>query len=125
MTANIKVTRKTVRLLRHMLKYWSIDSPVTGLTATRFGKVGSGSFYPAVERLEQAGWVRKEWGAGPTREEWEKAPEKHKRPRQMLYFLTEDGARWAEQAVKEYDNRKPWWKRLLKALDDISDGDDS
>lgn len=117
MTTRIKVTRKTARLLEHFLAHREIGSPVTGISAMH-SKVGPASFYPSPARLEQARWAYSEW---------EVLPEEEERPRRRYYYLTEHGVLLARQAVDEYKNRKPWWKRLAKWLNeatDNTDGDD-
>lgn len=98
----IRVTRKTAKLLDLMLTARRFNTHTTASMAMREG-IGSGSFYPLIVRLENAGFV---YG------EWEVLPEGTERPPRRFYYLTEDGARWAWAATQEYDNRAPWWKRI-------------
>lgn len=98
----IRVTRKTARLLDLMLDARRFNVPTTAAMVMK-KKVGPGSFYPLIIRLEGAGWVYSEW---------KELPEGAERPRRRFYYLTEDGARWAHEAVKEYDALPPWWMRV-------------
>ena len=59
--------------------------------------VDHGSLYPALQRLEQSGWIRAEWGVSDNNR------------RARFYDLTAAGRR---QLVKESDE----WRRLAKAV---------
>lgn len=118
MTKPIKVTRKTARLLCVLLEVHEGRETIGPLfhmssaAMARQARLGIGSFYLLMVRLEGAGWVESEK---------EKVPEGVNRPPRAFYHLTEDGVRWAEQALKEHDNRKPWYKRLVKWIEDATD----
>ncbi|MGH3403227.1 MAG: PadR family transcriptional regulator [Streptosporangiaceae bacterium] len=62
-----------------------------GLEISRASGLPSGSLYPMLARLEQAGWVTSDW------EDIDQS--KAGRPRRRYYSLTADGAVWADQAL--------------------------
>src|SRR6185312_11728988 len=63
-------------------------------------RVGQGSLYPALRRLEQQGWIRADW----------RASENNRRAR--FYRLTRSGARQLEREVTN-------WERLAAAVSGI------
>ncbi len=76
------------------------------------GRAGlqSGTLYPILTRLEQAGWVESTW----------EDPEVHLaegRPRRRYYRLSEDGTAHARQALAEVSSRQTnaiWAKPQLR-----------
>ncbi|GAA1773072.1 PadR family transcriptional regulator [Nonomuraea bangladeshensis] len=69
----------------------------------------TGSIYPALSRLEEAGWLESYWA--------EPAPEG--RPRRRLYRLTEEGRQAAHELLGERRNiaaRKSVNRRFVPAL---------
>jgi len=71
----------------------------------------SGTVYPILTRLEQAGWVHSTW----------EDPEVHQaegRPRRRYYMLSEEGAAQARQALAEISSRHAraiWARPRLQA----------
>ncbi|RCG17793.1 PadR family transcriptional regulator [Sphaerisporangium album] len=60
----------------------------------------SGTIYPIITRLQQAGWIESRW----------EQPEEHAhegRPRRRYYRLTDDGAEQARLALAEVYRRRP------------------
>ncbi|TMR33315.1 PadR family transcriptional regulator [Nonomuraea zeae] len=67
----------------------------------------SGTLYPILARLEQAGWVESRW----------EDPETHVhegRPRRRYYRITPDGAEQSRAAIARAQRRRPVPGRLLR-----------
>src|SRR5438045_8154833 len=60
-------------------------------------QVGQGSLYPALHKLEQAAWIKAEWG------------ESENNRRAKYYSLTRDGRRALEKETAQ-------WNRLAEAI---------
>lgn len=103
----VRITRKTTRLLRAMLAVRGAPFPVKSLDLMRNARIGSGSFYPIIARLEREGWVEGEW---------EVLPEDATRPRRRYYHLTETGVTAARAATQRDNNRIAFWDRVMKGL---------
>ena len=99
----IRVTRKTARLLRVLLnvhadrEYAKKASPhavyhMSSMKIMEEARIGSGTFYPLIARLERHHWVEGEW---------EVLPEGTNRPRRRYYHLTEAGVIAARGALRE------------------------
>ncbi|HEX5495387.1 MAG TPA: helix-turn-helix transcriptional regulator [Mycobacteriales bacterium] len=90
MTKGPRMTLQTQLTLRAML-----EKPTQaryGLELCELTGLPSGTIYPIVTRLEQAGWLESFW----------ESPEQHVtegRPRRRYYRLTERGAELARQAL--------------------------
>lgn len=69
------------------------QSECSGAEIARATKLASGTLYPILLRLEEAGWAESHWEDGD--------PHDLGRPRRRLYKLTATGARKARSAVKE------------------------
>ncbi|WP_309116970.1 PadR family transcriptional regulator [Saccharothrix sp.] len=76
------------------------DRPRWGLEIIKLTGRPSGSVYPLLDRLEQAGWVTSSWDDDADR----------RGPRRRLYALTPDGAR---EAVKVLARKKSTAKKTL------------
>jgi len=63
-------------------------------------RVGQGSLYPALRRLEQGGWIRAAWG------------ESENNRRARFYRLTRSGERQLEREVS-------YWERMAAAVNGI------
>ena len=90
MTKGPRMTLQTQLTLRALL-----DKPTQeryGLELCELTGLPSGTIYPIVTRLEQAGWLESFW----------EPPEQHVaegRPRRRYYRLTKDGAEQARHAL--------------------------
>lgn len=85
----IRITRQTLTVLSEMLSRPADEW--YGLELTREANLASGTLYPILNRLEEAGWLTSLW------ENIDPAAEK--RPRRRLYRLTDKGADNARQEV--------------------------
>jgi PadR family transcriptional regulator PadR len=73
-----------------------LDHPTAahyGLELSKRAGLATGTIYPILTRLEQAGWVVSGWEASD--------PTVVGRPRRRLYWLTQQGAEKATAAVEE------------------------
>jgi len=75
---------------------WAIAQRINQLSRDVL-RVQQGSLYPALQRLERAGWIRAEWGAS----------ENNRRAR--FYSLTKAGRRHLER-------KQAGWERLSSAI---------
>lgn len=90
MTKGPRMTLQTQLTLRAMLEKPTQER--YGLELCELTGLPSGTIYPIVTRLEQAGWLESFW----------ELPEKHVaegRPRRRYYKLTKDGAEHARHAL--------------------------
>jgi PadR family transcriptional regulator PadR len=66
---------------------------ISGADVGRATKLASGTLYPILFRLENAGWVSSEWEP--------EEPQELGRPRRRLYRITGVGARKARAAIRD------------------------
>ena len=89
--SDVRLSAPTLKVLKMML----ID-PRKGLSGAELSlgaKVGSGTLYPLLRRLEDAGWLRAEWeGIEPV---------EAGRPRRRYYWLTAKGQQSASAAFRD------------------------
>lgn len=89
MDQDVRLSERGLRVLRFM-----IDQPRnarSGAEISRATKVGSGTLYPLLARLEAAGWFTSQWE--------DVDPHEAGRPRRRLYKLTGVGQRRAGEAL--------------------------
>lgn len=87
-----RLTSQTLRTLAVLCARADIE--VSGADIARVTKIASGSLYPILARLEQAGWAESRWE--------EDDPRDLGRPRRRLYTITGLGARKARTAIREF-----------------------
>lgn len=91
MADNIRLSGPILRLLKMM-----IEKPLEGRSGADISKtlnIGSGTLYPLLQRLENAGWLKSEW---------EKLdPSEAGRPRRRYYKLTGEGQTRAARALSD------------------------
>jgi DNA-binding PadR family transcriptional regulator len=88
---DIRLTQPTLKVLRYLL-----ETPREGRSGAEMSKVtrvGSGTLYPMLARLEAAGWLTSEWEAIDPREAG--------RPRRRFYKLTAVGQNNGRAALAE------------------------
>ena len=66
---------------------------LSGADIARLTKLASGTLYPILLRLEQAGWLGSQWEKGD--------PHELGRPRRRFYRVTALGAKRTREAVRE------------------------
>jgi PadR family transcriptional regulator, regulatory protein PadR len=89
--SDIRLTQPTLKVLRLLLQ-----DPGTGRSGAELSvaaKVGSGTLYPMLARLEVAGWLSSEWETID--------PSEAGRPRRRYYKLTGLGRTSANRALAE------------------------
>lgn len=90
MTDDVRLSERGLRVLRFL-----IEEPRTsrsGAEIAKATKTGSGTLYPMMARLEEAGWLTSAWEDVDPREVG--------RPRRRLYKLTGVGQRRAAEALR-------------------------
>ena len=88
---HVRVSRPMLKVLKTMIERPLI--PYSGAEIGRQVDLGSGTLYPLLQRLENAGWLKSEW---------EKIdPAVVGRPRRRLYKLTGRGQTLARRALAE------------------------
>ncbi len=85
------MTLQTQLVLRALLE--DPEGQHYGLEIAKSAGLATGSLYPILARLEQAGWVESRWEVIDQKAEG--------RPRRRYYSLTRDGAVQARQALAE------------------------
>jgi len=87
----VRVSRQMLKVLKMMIERPLI--PCSGAEIGRQVDLGSGTLYPLLQRLENAGWLKSQW---------EKVdPSEAGRPRRRLYKLTGRGQTLAARALAE------------------------
>lgn len=100
-TDELRLTQPTLKVLRFLL-----EKPRAGLSGAQISKVtkvGSGTLYPILARLEKAGWVAGEWESID--------PRQAGRPRRRFYRLTAIGQNQARVALSDlqFPKGEPVW----------------
>jgi DNA-binding PadR family transcriptional regulator len=91
MARDVRLSGPTLRLLKVF-----VEKPLerhSGAEIARITNIGSGTLYPILQRLENAGWLKSEWESVE--------PSEAGRPRRRLYKLTGQGQNKATQALGE------------------------
>ena len=87
----LRPTSQTLKVLATLMA--SPNEELSGADIGRTTKLASGTLYPILMRLEQAGWVESRWETGE--------PSLLGRPRRRLYQMTALGARSARSAFED------------------------
>jgi PadR family transcriptional regulator PadR len=91
MTAEPRLSAQTLKVLGALMS--ARTSELAGSEIARETKLASGTLYPILLRLEEAGWLASRWEAGD--------PRALGRPRRRLYHATGVGAKKAKAAFRE------------------------
>jgi len=86
--------RMTVQTLKVLSVVIARADDVSGADIARSTGLASGTLYPILLRLEDAGWVESRWET--------EDPSELGRPRRRLYRITGVGARRARSAFREH-----------------------
>ncbi|WP_395639666.1 PadR family transcriptional regulator [Pseudolysinimonas sp.] len=89
MTAPQRLTAPTIEVLHALL---DATDPVWGLQLVKITGRPTGTVYPILSRLEDAGWLAADW----------EAESDHPGPRRRLYRLTAEGEVEGAKAIAEY-----------------------
>jgi PadR family transcriptional regulator PadR len=77
------------------------DDPPWGLRICEQTGYGSGTVYPALDRMMKAGYIADRW----------EDPAPADRPRRRYYELTSTGREWLAASVRARDERRARWAR--------------
>jgi len=88
---DLRLTQPTLKVLRFLLE--KPREGRSGAEMSKATKVGSGTLYPMLARLEKAGWLSSEWEVIDPREVG--------RPRRRFYRLTGSGQNRARATLEE------------------------
>ena len=89
--AEPRMSVQTLKVLGALLS--NPRDELSGADIARLTKLASGTLYPILFRLEQAGWLASDWEKGNPRDLG--------RPRRRFYHVTAVGARRAKEAFGE------------------------
>lgn len=87
---DIRLTQTTLRVLQVFMV--DVSKELSGADIWEKTKIASGSRYPIMARLEDAGWLTSRWE--------EIDPKDEGRPRRRYYRLTMNGQVWARAALE-------------------------
>jgi PadR family transcriptional regulator PadR len=90
----MRVTGPLIKVLSVLLEVGQAGDEAYGLEISRRTGLKSGTLYPILDRLEDAGWVESRWE--------ESEPSRNGRPRRRFYRLTSAGAHEARATLAEY-----------------------
>jgi PadR family transcriptional regulator PadR len=101
MGPDVRMTFQTAAILNVLLA--KPLKPHYGLEIAKEARLQSGTLYPALARLEQAGWIESKW------EEIDEATEGRRRRR--YYHLTGEGIVAAKKALEDIAQQlQPGWR---------------
>ncbi len=86
-----RMTTQTLKVLGALMS--RTQDEISGAEIARSTKLASGTLYPILLRLEEAGWVESRWET--------EDPHELGRPRRRLYQVTGVGLRRARSAFRE------------------------
>ena len=86
-----QITTQTLKVLGALLS--PKPEAISGAEVGRTTKLATGTVYPILLRLEEAGWVESHWEEGE--------PQELGRPRRRLYQITGVGAKKAKSAFHD------------------------
>jgi PadR family transcriptional regulator PadR len=86
-----RFTSHTLKVLAALMA--PSEAEQSGADIARLTKMASGTLYPILLRLEEAGWVESHWEV--------EDPHELGRPRRRLYRVTGVGARKAKSAIRD------------------------
>jgi len=88
---DVRLTQPALKVLRFLME--TPREGRSGAEMSKATKVGSGTLYPMLARLEAAGWLTSEWEAID--------PSEAGRPRRRFYRLTAVGYRHASSELRD------------------------
>lgn len=91
-TVQPRLTTQTLKVLASLMS--RTQDEISGAEIARSTKLASGTLYPILFRLEEAGWVESRWET--------EDPHELGRPRRRLYRVTGVGMRAARAAFREH-----------------------
>lgn len=104
MADDVRLSEPTLRTLRYLL--CDATKPRSGADLMKATKLGSGTMYPLLARLDAAGWIEGQWE--------EIDPREAARPRRRLYVLTMAGRARARSVFSQLNVPPDVEKALAK-----------
>jgi DNA-binding PadR family transcriptional regulator len=95
MSDDVRLTQPALKVLRFLME--TPREGCSGAEMSKATKVGSGTLYPMLARLEAAGWLTSEWEVID--------PSEAGRPRRRFYRLTAVGQNSARKALADLQMR--------------------
>jgi PadR family transcriptional regulator PadR len=92
MAEKIRISGPTLKLLKLLLE--NPKEGRSGAEISKITKLGSGTMYPLLQRLEIAGWIVGDWE--------DVDPSEVGRPKRRLYKLTRSGQAAANKELAQY-----------------------
>lgn len=86
-----ELSSQTIKVLGTVMA--SPATELSGAEIAKHAKLASGTLYPILMRLEEAGWLKSRWEAGD--------PTLLGRPRRRLYRITAKGVKNVGQVVRD------------------------
>ncbi len=100
MAAKIRLTAVIMDVL-DVLAASPPDNPAWGLQLCELTGYGTGTTYPALNRLLKAGWIEDHWEDPPPED----------RPKRRFYVITTTGRQMYADALREREQRRATWLR--------------
>jgi PadR family transcriptional regulator PadR len=97
MVEKIRISGPTLKLLKLLLE--NPKEGRSGAEISKITKLGSGTMYPLLQRLEIAGWIVGDWE--------DVDPSEVGRPKRRLYKLTRSGQNAAIKELAQYQTSAP------------------
>ena len=97
MTQKVRMSGPTLKLLKLMVEHPGEGR--SGAEISKAAKIGSGTLYPLLQRLEAAKWLESVWE--------EIDPSEAGRPRRRFYKLTRQGQLAASRELAEVQTTDP------------------
>jgi PadR family transcriptional regulator, regulatory protein PadR len=91
MSDDVRLSQQSLKVLRFLME--TPREGRSGAEMSKATKVGSGTLYPMLARLEAVGWLTSEWEVID--------PSKAGRPRRRFYRLTAIGQNSAREALRD------------------------
>ena len=98
MASKIRLTQVIMDVL-DVLAASQPDDPAWGLRLCEATGYGTGTIYPALNRLMKAGWIIDRWEDPPPED----------RPKRRFYEITSTGRQMYDAALRERDERRAGW----------------
>lgn len=100
MASKIRLTQVILDVL-DVLAASPPDDPAWGLRLCEATGYGTGTVYPALNRLMKAGWIEDHWEDPPPED----------RPKRRFYTITSTGRQMYDATLREREHRRASWLR--------------
>lgn len=97
MAGKIRMSGPTLKLCKVFVE--DAKQARSGAELSKLAKIGSGTLYPLLQRMENAGWLASKWE--------DIDPSEAGRPRRRFYKLTAPGQKEAQRALADLQTTAP------------------